>query len=470
MAGLYTVSAEKKTISIGQLDQLMDQLVQQNNNAVTPAGMLKIALSFRALDIIAGAVSRMPYCIYKGETDVTEEETPRYWADLQYKLCESYLLFNQAYALKESNQYGVNSWRFLVAPAMQWLTNPATKQLAGFRYDNQPIDNYEKSLLWWWWPNVLAEVGPGTGPTDAALGDAALIKYLTDFASAYFQRGGFPVTLLQMSGPIAPDDQNKIESWWNSMIAGVKRAFRAVLITDKIKTTQIGSTIKETTAPELYEQSAENVALAYGIPIAKLMSSAAKYGNAVEKYDVDFITDTVSPIFNRMAEVWNERVYEPQGLKLVGQPEKLEIMQQYELQKAQTLTALVGGPIMTRAEARALMRYKEETETEQPTTPAPAMQPQAQSPEDDLIDMEGKTDRRVAAERERMKRKAHNCLRDGKAFTFSSDVVSMSDIEAVKACKTHEEIDALTFAPRDIGLDVLAKLEEAIAKAQALNE
>ena len=466
MAGLFNVRYNNaiKDISINQLDQFMDYVAQQQSGNINAQALLKIALSFRALDIIAGAVSRMPYTIYRGETDVTEEATPHYWADLQYRLCESYLLFNAAYCLLETNQFGANAnWRFLVSPQMTYQLDPKTKQLSGFKYDNQNIENYEKRLLWWWWPNILAEVGPGSGPTNAAIADAALIKYLTDFATSYFQRGGFPVTLLQMSGPISPDEQTKLESWWNSMIAGVKRAFRAVLISNKIVPTQIGSNIKDTIAPELYDQSARNVAIAYGIPISIMMSDAANYATSLEDH-VKFYTETVIPIANRMIEVWNERVFEPQGLMMELEPEQLEIMQQYELQKAQSISALVGGPIMTRAEGRALMGYEEEV-AETPA-PAPTAAPVDEAQQAEAIATE--SEKRLATERANLKRKAHNCLRDGKPFKFVSDLIPAHEIERVRACKTHEEIEAVEFSKRDVGLDVLEQLQAAIAQAKAM--
>ena len=472
MAGLISAryNSATKNISVGQLDEFMDYVAMQSGGGTVAASeMLNIAMSFRALDIIAGAVSRLPMAIYRGEEDVTEAELPRYWPDLMYRLTESYMLFNAAYTLKEANGYGANvQWRFLVSPAMQYKTDTVTGKLSGFTYNGTPIPDYEKKLLWWWWPNVLSEVGPGSGPTNAALNDATLIKYLTEFAMSYFQRGGFPVTLLQLGGPITPQEQEKLESWWNSMIAGVKRAFRAVLITNKITTNQIGSNIKDTVATDLYSQAAEAVAIAYGIPLSKLMSNAANYATALSD-DVTFYTNCVVPIAMRLIDTWNERVYEPQGLTIVAEPERLEIMQQYELQKAQTLSSLVGGPIMTRAEARAMLGYDDEPEEAEESAPESTTEQQTtdEAQEDEAIDMEGK---RIADEREKLKRKARKCLKDGKSLKFESDIIGAADIEAVKACTTAEQIDALDFdgVKQYTANDIAALLEQAVATAKAL--
>ena len=454
MAGLYSVAYDTKSVtpSLTQLDDFLDWVApERGGGTLKPRDLLTIALSFRAIDIIAGAVSRMPFGVFRGDTDVTEEATPRYWKDLNYKLCASLLVFNAAYCLKETNTFGHNTrWRFLVAPNMRPDIDLVTGKLTGFHYGSQAIDDYEKSLLWWWWPNILAEVGPGTGPVNAALGDATLIKYLTDFASAYFLRGGFPVTLLFQDGPINPKDQDRLESFWNALVAGAKRAFRFILLSRKLTVEKIGSSIKETIAPELYDQSARNVAIAFGIPLSVLMSDAANYATALEDH-VRLYSETVLPIYDRIAEVWNERVYEPQGLILKPLPRRLEVMQQNELQKAQALSQLVGGKaIMTVDEARAMLEMEPMLIEAAPVAPPVAVAPDR----DDTIAEDG------AAEKDwqRFERKARNALVAGKSasVTFASDVLLASEVDTTRArlrmCRTPEDIKAV-FSMRSIPSD-----------------
>lgn len=481
MAGIITAQYSKatKSVTIGELDQFMDWLANQQTGALAAQDMLKIALSFRAINLIANAVSRMPFAIYRGETDVTEQNTPDKWVDLNYRLAASLVMFNSAYCIKETNQFGANAqYRFLVAPAVTVIIDPVTKRLSGFEYGGQKIPDWEKSLLYFWWPNILSEVGPGSGPTNAAIADATLVNYLTQFAASYFQRGGFPVTLLQMDGPITPDEQEKLESWWNSLIAGVKRAFRAVLISSKIKPTTIGSNIKDTVATDLYNQSAQNVAISYGIPLSLMMSNAANYATSLEDH-VEFYTETVIPLYERMAEVWNDKAFAPQGLLLECESEQLEVMQQYEIQKAAALVQLTGAPVLTVNEAREIMGYDPLPDDDMAEVEAPE-----NAPEDDIEDSAEEPDDMpeddTAAMREwaRFERKAHNAMSNGKSASvkFSSDILLAVEVDAVckrlETCAEHDDITA-TFAQARRGVFRVAHddlLAEAVAQLKRANE
>lgn len=468
MAGLYTVSVNStKTISLGELDQLMDLAVGMKGGEMTPTQALTVPLCFRAIDMIAGAVSRMPYYIEdQAENDVTEDNTPRYWKELMYKLSASLLLYDSAYCLKESNEFGYNAqYRFLPSPLVNYQLNPVTNEIDYFTYQSgarlEYIRDFDKRLMWWWWPNLQSEVGPGIGPRDAAMGDVGLAWNLTKFAEMYFKRGGFPLTILSVEGNVP--DSEKILSWWNSMIAGVRRAFRAILLTNKIDPKVIGSNIKDTIAPELFDQAATNVAIAFGIPISKFIDSL-KYGNATVENDFTFLTDTVVPLANRIYEPWNERVYEPQGLKIEIWPEKLEAFQSYQLKQAQIIQPLVGKPIMSINEGREIVgmnriendpRADEVLPAEQPAQLQAATQPDAMTTDNNAAPDQSVTqetqDRDDAIENERkaLKRYAHNRLRDGKPFIFHSGVISQYEIGLIEDCETHEDIDAL-----DIGLCV----------------
>lgn len=487
MAGLYTVSGNSiKTMSIGTLDSLMDQLAFQNTGTMTAAQAMYVPLAFRAIDLIAGAVSRMPYYIEdERENDVTEENTPRYFSDRQYKLAASLLLYNAAYALKEKNQYGYPSYRFLPTPLVSYELNPANNEIEYFEYRNGAtttrITDYDRKLMWWWWPNLNSEVGPGTGPTNAALGDIGLADSLTKFAESYFKRGGFPLTILRVEGN--PPDSEKILAWWNGLVKGARKAFRAILLTNKIEPKIIGSNIKDTIAPELYEQAAHNVSIAYGIPLSLLLSDAAHYATALEDH-VRFYTETVIPLADRMFEVWNERVYEPQGLKIESWPEQLEVMQQYQLQTAAAVQPLVGKPVISLNEGREILGYEKIDDPradkilpdEQPAQLAQDEQPVTIDGESEQSDATierdvSERDDAIDSERKALRRYAHNRLRDSKPFAFRSDVIGLPEIEAVKALTTHDEIDAIDLAmlKRDYTAnDIAALLERATKAAEAL--
>jgi hypothetical protein len=272
---------------------------------------------------------------------------------------------------------------------------------------------------------------------NAALQDIGLASSLTHFAEAYFSRGGFPLTILSTEGVIS--EPEKVLSWWNAMVRGARQAFKAILLTNKITPTVIGSNIKDTIAPELYSQAAHNVAIAFGIPLSLLLSDAANYATALGDH-VRFYTETVIPLAERIFEQWNERVYEPQGLEIECDPSQLEIMQAYQLEQAAAVSAVVGGPVLTRAEGRQILGWEDDGEdTEQPAQPVAA---QPDTPEPVTAQPDETQDDAIETERKALRRYAHNRLRDGKPFAFRSDVIGLPEIEAIKACTTHDAIDA----------------------------
>ena len=534
MAGLYTLSGNSvKNMSIGQLDQLMDEAVINSAGKLSPSQAAVVPVAYKAVRKISGAVARMPYYIEnEREDDVTDEYTPRYWKQLNSRIASSLLKWGAAYCLKETNRYGLNTqWRFLPAPMVRYHLD-GSNEIDYFEYASdgkvERIYDFNKRLLWWWWPNDESEIGPGWWPLYSAMRDIGLADNLTKFAESYFARGGFPVTLLQFEGNLGEGEGEKVLSWWDSKLRGAKNAFKSILLTKKITPNVIGTNIKDTIAPDMYNQSIRNVGLAFDIPMTLLMSDASNYATSLQDH-VEFYTDNVIPMTEMIYEVWNERVYEPQGLTIEVWPDDLEIMQSYQLEQAAAVVPLVGSPVLTVKEGRQLLGYETAQDATQTQADAQAVvfngaQVQAASdivvkvssgelPRNSgiamLVSFFGMTEQQAAqiigdagsdstdatpqpeqpaqpvaattapqaaqpdemqddaieTERKALRRYAHNRLRDGKPFAFRSDVIGAAEIEAVKALTTHDEIDALDLTSVKRGPD-LAQLIDAINAAR----
>jgi hypothetical protein len=94
-----------------------------------------------------------------------------------------------------------------------------------------------------------------------------------------------------------------------------------------------------------------------GIP-QSLLWSASAYATARHEDRLTFIEQTVIPQCQTIhEEVLNEQLFGPEGLVLKFHPEKLPIMQDSQLNKAQALSQLVGtgNVILTPDEAREMM-------------------------------------------------------------------------------------------------------------------
>jgi len=87
------------------------------------------------------------------------------------------------------------------------------------------------------------------------------------------------------------------------------------------------------------------------VPHSLLFSSAANYATARQD-DLHFYDKTILPQARRIESALNAQVFAPLGVRLRFAPERLELYQELEAQKADKLAALVNAGILTREEAR----------------------------------------------------------------------------------------------------------------------
>ncbi len=87
-----------------------------------------------------------------------------------------------------------------------------------------------------------------------------------------------------------------------------------------------------------------------------LTASAANYATSLADR-LNFYDTTVVPQTLLIGEALNSQWLAALGLRLRFAPQRLEIYQAAEVQKAQQIAALVGAPVLTVDEARALLGY-----------------------------------------------------------------------------------------------------------------
>jgi hypothetical protein len=320
----------------------------------------------RAIQLRAQAVSAMPFSITKGRTDVTESpEYARMIAKLKGLLwhAESDLvLFGAGYWLKEQNKFGKNTTpRWVAAHTIQPITNTSEglvgfKRIVGGESKSYPVDRF----VYFWLPSFDNEVGPGDGPGRVALEAAGVLRNTDRMVAAYFKRGAIKVTVLSVAPNTHQDEIAKLESWWKRMATSVSNAFTAIGLRSTVTPTVLGDSLKDTSATELTEQKREDIATAMGIP-QSLLWSASAYATARHEDRLTFVEQTVIPQCQSIhEETLNTQLFGPEGLTFRFHPEKLPIMQDAQLNKAQAVSQLVGVgvPVLAVDEARKLIGYE----------------------------------------------------------------------------------------------------------------
>ena len=320
---------------------------------------------FRALDMRAGQVSSMPWGIFvQGDEQNNLKDDPLFRGfkrGLKRRLWQTSAALDcsgASYWALERNMMGGNlSPRWLKTASIKIKSNEDTG-LSGFTRvlkdgDEIPFDMDE--MCYFWQPG-LEEVGPGPGPISVALTAAGALRHMDAFVEAYFKRGVIKATILQVDPSTPRGDMEALESLWKSMLANIRKAFSSIVLRSNFKPIVVGDSLVDTSAPEMTQRLREDVAVAMGIPLSLLFSNAANFATA-QADEFNFVNQTIIPRCDLIAEALNDQIFEPMGYEFRFLTDQLDILQMAQLQQADAVTKLTGGPVLSRDEGRAIIDY-----------------------------------------------------------------------------------------------------------------
>lgn len=426
-----------------------------------------VPLLFRAIDIRAKAVSRMPLRLEQDGKDVTEGNAPAITRlrALLYLTEAALCLTHQAYWELATNRAGRNitpEWLAVgtIRPDIDPQAQTRDKAVRGYyRTGGNSGTLPAGRVIPFWGPSPTIEIGPDASlaPAAVVLGAAGMLHDLDRYAQGFFQRGGIKMTLLTVEGNASRDERERLKSWWDQMTAGVRSAWRSIVVNAAVKPEVIGSSPNETAAPALTKSGREDIAAGMGVPMALLMLSSPLAGGTADAERLNFYDFTVVPEAEWIVGVANEKYYSRLGQEVILEPKKLEVYQWAEVQKADSISKLLHGQaVLTVDEARALVGYKP-----MPKEQAPQLQPQEMTGEAPLPPPPDQ-----AAQQQDMvkwQRKARDRFKAGKSLDFPFESVSIpaeradaikvalavaTDLDAIKAA--FEDVEALPPPPRPI--------------------
>jgi HK97 family phage portal protein len=339
-----------------------DELFEERDTGLTVRGAYGLVpYLYRGVDMRAKAISGLPWRLerLRDGADVHDELAYRglvRGVRMRLYLTEAALcLHGAAYWLKESNHIGGNITPRWVVPTSVRPRYEARRGLVGFeRWCGETYRCGVDEVVHFWLPNLHAEVGPGVAPARVALNAAGVLHHLDVFTENFFRRGAIKMTLLTVEGNPSRAELDRLESWWRRLVAGARRAWQSIAIRSSVKPVVIGDGLKDTVNETLTTQRREEVCAALGVPHSLLSSDAASYATA-QQDTLNFYQQTIVPQALLIAEVLNDQLFRALGLRWHFQPEKLEVFQAAEVQKATAIQRLVGKPVMTINEGRALM-------------------------------------------------------------------------------------------------------------------
>jgi HK97 family phage portal protein len=205
-------------------------------------------------------------------------------------------------------------------------------------------------------PARRAELGYGTPPARAALLAAGMLRAADSFSDAYFHHGAMMPTLITVEGVPTSGELEHLQSWATRAMTGISNAFRTLALRGNVSVQPLSGNVElgKLALPELTDKKREDIATALGVPHSLLFSSAANYATARQD-DLHFYDKTILPQARRIESALNAGLFAPLGIRLRFAPERLEIYQELEAQKAEKVAALYTAGILSKSEAREMM-------------------------------------------------------------------------------------------------------------------
>lgn len=435
-----------KSLALDQYPESAWQILSGGQPATELQEIYKrVAWMSRGIKIRASVLSRMPFAIVTKNGD--DYDASDSWQNkigflrnprrLLWMVEESLTLTNRAYLIKELNTAKVlKNLKYVIPTTMRDIIDPV-QGLTGFERTAKtrvtlPLDK----VVYFYQPNAFTEVGGGDdySPAQAALQAAQVLYSLDAFVNLYFKRGAIRATILSVGGNPPREERERIETWWNDMLMGIKNAFKVkVFNADTVKAEQIGDGLDGLEKSGLVTAEREDVATGLGIPQSILFSNAANYATAQTDMR-SFLENTIMPECLLIADTLNEQLLDGMGFRMEFRPESLDAFKEDEQSAASAYATYVNAGMKPSVAAR-IVGIELPGDIEYDSL--------------DEVEPDYVTDSPLSQELMRWKRKAENSLERGKsaAVRFDSAVIPTDMSERIKAdlksCKTREDISVI---------------------------
>lgn len=298
-----------------------------------------VPLIFRCITLRCDTLTSCPIHVYKVQKDKDDDRVEVEWPlpqdmhDLLWLTEAAMLLNGAAYWLKLTNNAGI------MKDGVQWL-NPFTmtvdlndKGVLEFKQEKATVNSGPWGLdrmIYFKDFNPSNDIGPGVSSTEVSLGSSGLMRYMTQFASTFFEKGAMPITILGIQGQMSTEEKERVEGFFKKIASGIKNAFRTIAIsTENIDPKVLSQPIKDLAMPELSTEARHNIAWAFGIPVTMLEDSA-NYATAKE-HRMSFWQDTIRPRGAKLGRTINKQLLTPMfGYEMEFAFDELDIFQEDE--------------------------------------------------------------------------------------------------------------------------------------------
>lgn len=421
----------------------------------------RIPWLYRGVTAIADSAAGIPFAVHRGGEDGTELD-PREFrervldVDLRELLkCASgdLTLYGACYVVVYRNRYGVAKQAESLLAAKMAIQYGQDGQPDVFRYHigsrllvftRQGDGSYvlmepgadPAQLLYLWLPNFVSNQGPGVSPAQAALKAAGVLANMDTYTESFFANGAVNPMVLTVEN-IGESDKERVQSWVNRNLAGVRNAFRTLVARGGAPAvTKLGYSISELSAPELTATKQYEIATALGVPQTLLFSNAANYATARQD-DLHFYDKTVLPLARVIVDYINEELIQLAGCQWMLHPERLSVFQENEGERSDAVLKLYAAGLIGLTEARERLNLPPEIPNDLKPAPVPVTlgnQPPkpAEMPHPTVMPAEADAEADDLKRWERMAVRRYEEGKPARALRFDSDSVTPALVAAVK--------------------------------------
>ena len=457
------IKSTVKAIPLHQLSPDAFTLVSGASESALPIDRLykRIAWLRRAVDVRSDAIGNMPFCIRAedeqdvqtelGATEDGYEIMPDFsWAEFLNYLEGDLILYGAFYFIPVSGARTKRLFGFKrLHPSTMTAVLDGAGNVTAFKraINNKHEVHPAETVGYIWTPNRNGETGYGEPIAKTALVAAQMLYNMDVFGSMFFERGAINPTVVTIQGfdRLQEAEQQRVRSWFDRTMTGLRNAFSVLPLATETSIQQLGSGIGDLTVPDLTDAKRQDISTALGIPQSLLFSNASNYATARQD-DLHFYDKTILPQARFISEKLNQQLFSkfklPYDFRF--EPERLDVFQQMQLERANVVKSLVGQEtmavgILTRDEARAYLGYSADAVI----APEPEPEPTHTEEEDMGMDVQNE---KYFDDLTTWQRYANKRIKEGravKAMQFNSDLpkpVHAMIVNALKDCDDVAEV------------------------------
>lgn len=349
-----------------------------------------VGLLHRCVRLRAGAVQSVPWAVYRaGQSDALWDSAMAVPPELAWAKNLKKLLGLVEAALCIGSEAFVYAERRVnrVPTGLFWLSPLTTKPvwdkeagLVGFerRLGADDVRRLDvRDVAYVWQQDPMHETKPDTSVVQAAAAAAGVLHGIDKFSAGFFERGAIKATLLTVDGNPSREERDRLKAWWSRFFSGVVRAWGTEVVSASVKAVPVGEGMGELTNSELTREKRDDILATFGIPQSLVFADSANFATAKQD-KLNFYDETILPELDLIEPVLNDVVFNPAGYDFSFLHESMDIYQDDEGERAESLARYVaaGIPLHVAAEMLGLelppgMDY----EDLEPVAPPPTLTP-----------------------------------------------------------------------------------------------